>query len=363
VGVFEERIVNFKKLLKTKNLDGFIVTNPINIFYLTGFIGFSQTEREAMLVFSKKVTLITARLYQNEAQKVQSKNLSIFIANERNEIKSQIQILLKNAKRVGFEENDLKFSEHKNINKNLKSSKLVGTKSLISDLRLIKSTEEVAKIEKAQIISQTAFHALIKTLKVGQREQEISQKLSQLLNHFGAQGQAFESIVATGANSGLPHYKTGQRKLKKNDILLLDFGAKYQNYCADLTRTVFVGRANAVQRNIYDLVFKSQQEAIKHLRTATDAKKAFLIANNVFTKANYQDSFLHSLGHGIGLEVHEPPSLSKKSSDLLKPGMVFSVEPGLYFNWGGIRIEDLVAIKTNGPKFLGKISTFVEVAI
>lgn len=341
--------------LKNNSLDGFIVTNPFNIFYLCSFKGISPTEREGILVFNPKPTLITTKLYQQEAMTLSKKGLGVKIASERDQISKFIIELLKNCKSVGFEEDNLSFSEYKAFKKSLKKVKLVPKKGLVENLRKIKNAEEIKKIEKAQIISQKAFEIISKTIKIGQTEKEISHRLSVIIEKLGADGLAFESIVAAGPNSGFPHHLTGKTKIKKGDILLFDFGAKYQDYCADLTRVVSIGKASATTQNVFNLVKKAQDTAIKNIKSGTLESKAHMYSAAVFEKENLYDHFIHGLGHGVGLEVHELPHLRKTGKEKLLKNMVFSVEPGLYFNWGGIRLEDLVVIENGKARVLGKV--------
>ena len=335
---------NLLDRLTSKKIDAAIVTNPTNIFYLTGFKGVSPHEHEALLVITRKgPTLITARLYQQEALKVYSRDLRVKIAGERNEINNFIKDQLKGLAAVAFEEHDLTFSEFRQFKKLLKGTKLKPVKHLVEDIRITKTSDEIKNIERAQIVSQIAFGEVVKTLKIGQRETEIAETLIKVLKSLGSQGIAFEPIVASGPNAALPHYVTGQRKIKAGDALLFDFGARFNNYCADLSRTVFVGRASSVQRNIYAHVETAQKMAIAKISEGAKAKLAHNHAAKHFKNHNLDTHFLHSLGHGIGLEVHESPHLSAKSKDILRTGMVFSVEPGLYFpEWGGIRISGLV---------------------
>jgi len=362
----QNNLLAFKKFLKEKNLDGFIVTNPTNIFYLTGFKGVLPAEREAILVFDPSPTLITARIYQNEAARVKSRNLKIKIVAERNQIFESSAKLFKKAKRIGFEENDLKVAELKEFKKVLKKVRLIATKNLIEDLRIIKTEDEVKRIEKAQIISQKAFNELIKTIKVGQTEAEIAEKLTKIIKSLSADGLAFESIVAAGRNAGLPHYVTSKQKIKKGQVLLFDFGAKYKDYCADLSRTIFIGRTSDRQRNIYHHVLTAQKRAIEIITSGIKISDVYNTTNDYFKKHKLDEHFLHGLGHGIGLDVHETPHLRSglptTYNQLLTNKMVFSVEPGLYFPWGGIRIEDLIVIKNGRAKVLGKlIDEIIEV--
>jgi len=364
-----DRINKFTKLIKSKKLDGFIVTNPINIYYLTGFKGVSPAEREAILVFNPHPTLITARLYQKEANLLKSSQLNIKIVDERNQINkfvkdefSTIRGLTPKIPKIGFEEHNLTYGEFNEFRKVLKESKLIPTKHITENLRSIKSSDEINNIEKAQKISQKAFAQIIKLIKPGQTEAEIAEKLASIIKNSGSQGLAFEPIIASGPNSALPHYATGRRKIKKNEVLLFDFGAKYKNYSADLSRTVFVGIASDQYRNIYTHVKLAQKKVIENITHDLKASRTFHLANNLFKKHNLHQNFIHSLGHGIGLEVHEKPHLGKNSKEKLKESMVFSIEPGLYFaGWGGVRIEDLVVIKGGKANILGRQAEFIEI--
>lgn len=362
----QERIKKIQTTLRKKGLSGAILTNHFNIYYLSSFKGVSQTEREAILIVtSKKATLITARLYQQEAVMLKSKFLDVKIASERNEINKFIKQELNfrtQTPKIGFEQQDLKVSELLEFRKILKGAKLIPAKHLIEDIRQVKTEDEIKKIEKAQLITQKAFDQITKTLKKGQTEEEIAENLVKIIKSLGGQGLAFETIVASGPNSSKPHYQTGKRQIKKDDILLLDFGAKYQNYCADLTRTIFMGKAKDEHKNIYHHVETAQKKALKKIRKDIRASRVHKHTIKHFEQHGLSDKFLHSLGHGIGLEVHEKPSISTKSKDTLEEGMVFSVEPGLYFpDWGGVRIEDLVAIVNGKSILLGKTAQFIEI--
>lgn len=363
----QSKINKVAEILKEKNLDALIVTNHFNIFYLTGFKGVSPLEREALLVITpRKVTLITARLYQAEALKIENTlrgvPLQSQIANERAQIFEFVKQALHNSKKVGFEEHDITFSEFKQFKKLLKGKRLVPIKHLVEDLRIVKTEGEIKKIEKAQIISQQAFKQVVKTIKTGQTEEQIGEALEKIIKNLGGQGLAFDPIIASGLNSAKPHHITGNRKLSKNDPLLLDFGAKFDNYCADLTRTVFLGKATDEAINIYNHVLGAQQKTIAKIQKDTKGSNIHKHADNYFKKHKLDTYFIHSLGHGIGLNVHEKPSLSYKSKDVLQEGMVFSVEPGLYFPaWGGVRIEDLVTIRGDKAQILGEESRFFQI--
>lgn len=352
---------SLKSALAKENLDAILVTNPVNIFYLTGFRGPSPTDREAIVVAGRnKTTLITARLYQHEAKKLSSDSLQVKIAAERDEYRNFIKETLNHYKKIGFESTNLTYAEHKKF-KRLTKSRFVPTKDLVEKLREEKSDTEIQNIKKSQVISQAAFEKLTKTIKVGQTEEEIAERLLAIMKALGSQGPSFDPIVASGPNSALPHYLTGKRKIKNGDSLLLDFGAKYNSYCADLSRTVFIGKASDEQRNIYEHVAKIQKKASEKVSGGLKTKLVAKFVINYFKHLNLDEHFIHSLGHGIGLEVHENPSLSTKSKDTFENNMVFSIEPGLYFPWGGVRIEDLFTINRNKCQILGNYSQFIEI--
>lgn len=373
-----------KTILEEKALDGFIVTNPTNIFYLTGFKGFSPTERETILVLRPKYSavLIVPRLYQKEMLSLKkiSPRLQIKVVKERNELfetakklispfsqarlETNRQAGLDDEYKIGFEENDLKYGEYQELSLGSDPGKgptLKPHADLIENLRMFKTTDEIAKIEKAQIISQKAFEHIVKTLKIGQSEEEIADTLAKIIKSLGTEGVAFESIVASGKNAGLPHHKTSKKRIKNGEVLLFDFGAKYQNYMGDLSRTVFLGRARDEHKNIYMHVKLAQKKALGKISHNIKASDAYHAVNNHFKKHNLEKYFIHGLGHGIGLEIHERPYLRTLTSQTgfedqaLTDNMVFSVEPGLYFPWGGVRIEDLVTIAGGSTKVLGKM--------
>ena len=215
----------------------------------------------------------------------------------------------------------------------------------ITLMRSIKSQAELSSIKKACEIAQKAYHQVIKTLKVGDTEREVKKRLEESMLKLGADGIAFNTIVAFGENSAIPHHVTGDDKLKDGDVVLVDMGCTCNGYCSDITRTAFFGKPSQKFVDDYNLVLKANIYAEENIVDGIDGVVADGYARNLLKEYNLDQYFTHSLGHGIGLEVHEFPALSKKSKDKLVNGMVFSVEPGVYFNGQyGIRIEDTVAL-------------------
>ena len=347
--MFDQRIENLKKILRKKNLDGILVSNVSNIFYLSGINFFDPIEREGLLLITRKQKfIITDERYSQATKKV--KEFKLLEISSQNNLVKTLQKTAKSygLKKVGFEENNLSVGEYKNISKTFKLSP---ANSLIENLRKIKDKKEIEKITKACEITDKAFTFIQGELKTGITEKDISERLKSFFK-IHESTFSFEPIVAFGPNSSFPHHKTGNTKLRKNQIVLMDFGVKFDDYCSDFTRTVFVGKADERFKKMYNAVLEGQTKAFEYLGknkpklSLTDKKAREYIISQDFP------SIPHSLGHGIGIDVHESPRLSPTSKDLAQNNTIFSLEPGIYIpGFGGVRIEDLVLYQ-NGPKFI-----------
>ncbi len=343
--------------LKKQKLDGVLISSVHNIIYLTGFSSFSIEEREAFLIITPNAQYIITDPRYSEAVRNQVKDFKLLETSYQTPFKTHLENLVKKhqLKTLGTEEDNLTVAEAKRFKKyfNLKSFDT-------SNLRKIKTAEEIKKIKKACEIGDKAFKHILGQIKVGVTEKQIALELEDFFRKNGAD-KSFETIVAFGKNSSVPHHQTGETKLlkKEGQFVLLDFGVKYQNYCSDMTRTIFFGKASEKQKKIYQTVLKAQQEASAVIKKGVKASKVGEAADQVITSQDYP-SIPHGLGHGVGLEIHESPTLSPKSEDILVPGMVFSIEPGIYLaGFGGVRIEDLFTIEggklrslTNAPQEL-----------
>ena len=346
-----------KKILETiseNKLDAALISSVSNIIYLTNYSNFSHLEREAFLLISeKKNYLITDGRYSEAVSKIPS--FELLEISDNNSLDDILKSLSKKIKKLGVQDYNISLSEGKKLKKYFK---LIPLKDLES-LRIIKNENEIQKIKKACQIGDEAFKYIQEKIKSGVTEKEIAFEIEMFIKKSGVD-ISFPPIVAFGKNSSIPHHQTGNTKLSKNQIILLDFGVKFENYCSDMTRTVFFGKADDKFRKIYNTVLKSQKSAIEQLNNLAingkskmvNGKSIDRIARSHIIKNGFP-TIPHSLGHGIGIEVHEPPRLSPKSKDILKPGMVFSIEPGIYIpNYGGVRIEDLVTIRKNKLELL-----------
>ncbi len=256
-------------------------------------------------------------------------------------------------KKLGFEGNSISFLEHKKLSKYFNNIYHLS----ISKLRSVKTSDEISKVEKACKLGDKTFEYVVKKIKKGVSEKELAFEIEFFIKKQGAD-ISFPPIVAFGKNSSVPHHLPTNNQLTNNQIVLLDFGIKLNNYCSDMTRTVFFGSANAEFKKMYQTVLEAQKKAIQQLNNLTmkqlaiKASEIDKIARDYITSKGFP-TIPHSLGHGIGLEVHESPHLSPLSKDILKENMVFSIEPGAYVpGFGGMRIEDLVVLTRSGPKLL-----------
>lgn len=353
----DNRLANLKKILKEKSLDAALLTSVPDIIYLTNFSHFSDHEREGFLLITSKTNYIITDGRYSHAVKTQIKDFKLLELSGQNNLKNILsnKIQEHNIRNLGIDEHNLTVFEYNKI-----SSALPGntkTKHFnLSTLRAIKDRTEIEKIQKACVIGDETFSFILQKIKTGITEKQIAFELEIFIRNQNAQ-LSFPPIIAFEENAAIPHHKTGNRKLNHNEFILLDFGVKFENFCSDMTRTIFFGQANPEQKIAYQTVFDAQQKAIETLNfellTFNSSNRSIITskidnAARTYITSKGFPSIPHSLGHGIGLEVHESPSLSPGSKDILKEGMVFSIEPGIYLpDKYGVRIEDLFVIKDN----------------
>lgn len=331
-----------------RKFDAVLISSIPNIIYLTKYSGFSKEEREAFLfVTSTKQYILTDGRYTHAVKKLIPDFQLIEISGKNSLEKIFKNLISKHKiKRLGFEGNNLSFLEHKTFKKYFNNLYHLS----LSDLRVIKTPEEISKIEKACKLGDKTFDYILKKIKLGISEKEVANEIEFFIKKNGAD-LSFPPIVAFGINSAIPHHQTSDKRLATSDkLVLLDFGVKLNNYCSDMTRTVFFGKPTAEQKKMYQTVLAAQKKSVDYLTTSDVRQASFAdkAARDYIVSKGYK-TIPHSVGHGIGIEVHEAPHLSPRSKDILKDGMVFSIEPGIYLpNFGGVRIEDLVVLEKSG---------------
>jgi len=258
---------------------------------------------------------------------------------------------------IGFEKDYLTYQQFEKLQEHLPHVALRPVTGLIEKLRLIKDVREISLIQEAAVITGAALWYLLGALKYGQPEQEVAGILEFFMRRHGGGLPAFETIVAAGERGALPHGIASEQRIRRGQLVVIDLGASYQGYAADLTRTICLGRIDARQREIYEVVREAQACALAELRPGVRAGEVDAAAREFLAARGYGEYFSHALGHGVGLSVHEEPRLAARQETVLEPGMVVTVEPGVYLpGWGGVRIEDTVLIAQNGYEILTPVT-------
>ncbi len=361
-----DRVHCLQKELKKRALSGILISQPENRRYLSGFKpGDPQlNESSGFLIIGKNLAILgTDPRFEGEAQN-QARGYYPFIYRKGLEVSwPEIGILLKSIKKMAFEAHSLSFFTFQRLKKLIRSSgnsiSFLPTHQLVEDLRAQKDQREIAAIKKSLSITEEVFQQISKMLRPGKTEKEIAWQIKQHIHLSGGEDQAFEPIVASGPNAALPHAEPTDREIKKGEPILFDFGSKWSGYCSDLSRTVFLGQPTDRFKEVYSLVRQAQLQAEKGINAGLTTAAADALARSVIDKGGYGKYFKHSLGHGVGLAIHELPSLSPAKADPLKPGMVVTIEPGIYLpGWGGVRLENMAVIKEKGAKVLNKDQSF-----
>jgi Xaa-Pro aminopeptidase len=344
-----ERQTALKQLLAAEGLDGLLVTHLPNIRYLSGFTGSAAL----LLVQTDRSILISDFRYAAQAPMEAGHTATVEI-DQRNVWERLGRLLASQPPMaLGIEADALSVRDAERLS-TLTASRVTPTNELVERLRAMKSPEEVAAIRAAAELAQAAFAEVLPRVRAGQTELEVGSTLEAALRRKGSEWHPFPTIVASGPRSALPHARTSQRAIGAGELLLIDFGAQVDGYCADLTRTVVVGaRADERQRALHQLVQTAQRRAIDQLRAGMPSCEGDALAREVIVSRGFGDAFGHSLGHGLGLEVHEAPRIAPNSDAPLPLHAVVTVEPGVYFpGWGGIRLEDDVYLGPDGAERL-----------
>jgi len=345
------RISNCTKKLKKLNLDAILITDPVNITYLTKF---SAVDGYLLLVRDGRLIYFTNFLHKEAAKKIDSWEL--VISNNKHNIFTVIAEKIKklNLSILGFEAKKLPFLEHETIKGYLSSAAIdfIKTMDLVEEVRMIKDKQEITCIKKSIKISEETFEFAKEIFDPVMSEKDLSIEIERFLRLRGDREVAFPSIVASGKNTVFPHHESSDKKLD-NEGFLIDLGSKYCGYCADLTRVFFWGKMPLLLRKMHDTVRKAQSESIKKIRDGILASEVDAVARKIIDKKGWGKYFGHGLGHGVGLCVHEPPIIGPNCNQVLKEGMVVTIEPAIYFrDKFGVRLEEMVLVKNEKGKVL-----------
>jgi Xaa-Pro aminopeptidase len=353
--------------LKRRKLDGLLITQPENRRYLSGYTATdsSISETSGVLLIPVKGTpfLLTDSRFELHA-KEEAEGFEVVLYPKG------MLALLKNLlpklkiKRLGFESHYMLHSSAEKMSSALgkKNVELVPLTDLVEKMRLRKQSEEIEKIQKSVLLNEEVFQEVFKGLKPGMTEVEVALQIETTMRLKGAERPSFDTIVAGGPNGALPHAVPSNRPLKKSEPVVIDMGLILDGYCSDMTRTVVLGTPDSKTKKLFRLVRKAQKAGMAAIKAGVIAKDVDRAARQVIEKAGYGDKFGHGLGHGVGIAVHEPPSLSKRSRKKLKEGMVVTVEPGVYLpGWGGIRLENMVEVRADGCRNFNRDTTFLDI--
>jgi Xaa-Pro aminopeptidase len=344
--VLKNRIKALKTAFKRK-FDGYIVADPFNLLYFTELLGAADSLGALMmLVPSEGENILYVYGVNYEWIKAEARNCSVELVKRGEDIVKKIaeQVRSQKLKPLGFDA--MNVLTYQKLSKALKNTRLEAKSEYIWNLRRIKDADELKKMRKAAELTVEGMQTAYETIKSGVREYEVAAEIEYTMRTHGSYGVAFDTIVASGLHSAYPHGGCSERKFKNGDLVVVDIGAIYRNYRADMTRTFVVGKPSAKQEKIYTIVKMAQEKAFQKMREGVKAAEPDAVARGIIDKAGYGECFVHGLGHGVGLEVHEQPVLNSTSKDVLEAGNVVTDEPGIYIvGFGGFRIEDTVLIE------------------
>ena len=337
--------------LRTKlvedSVDGLLISKPENWRYVSGFTGDSGV----LLITAEHSFLFTDSRYTEQARSEAPDFTVVKTVIEEDVVKNTVNEL--GLKRIGFEKDYVTYAMWERLRDRFEKQELVGISGWVEELRMIKTSEEVEYISRAQKIAENAFERLLPLIKVGTSEIDLALELEFTMRKMGSEGVAFPFIVVSGPRSSLPHGQPSIRKLEPGDFVTFDFGARFQGYCSDMTRTIVIGPLDEKHKEIYEVVLAAQLTALDVIGPGVLGKEVDLAGRKVIEEAGYGEYFGHGIGHGVGLNVHERPSVGRTSEDILEPGMVITVEPGIYIEgFGGVRIEDMVVVTEEGMRNL-----------
>lgn len=344
-----EKLEKLRKALGEKNIEGLLVTNPYNRRYISGFTGTAGV----VLITKSNALFITDFRYTEQAAE---QALGFDVVEHTQPIVKEIATQIKQLgiTKVGFEKEDLSYATFEQYKAEIKAE-LIPTSGIVENLRLFKTEEEISILKEAAKISDAAFEHILTFIKPGVTEIEVSNELEFFMRKQGAQSSSFDIIVASGFRSALPHGVASSKKIANGELVTMDFGALFNGYCSDMTRTVAVGEITEELHKIYHTVLDAHLKGLEGIKDGISAKAADALTRDYITQEGYGQYFGHSTGHGLGLEVHESPALSSRSDVTLKEGMVVTVEPGIYVpNVGGCRIEDDIIVTKDGNESLNR---------
>lgn len=357
------RLARVRAALAARELDALLVSQPHNRRYLSGLRAGDGSAGESagwLLITADQAWLITSFLHAEEARH-EAPDFQLYQLKETLPVAAADVLGQLGARRVGVEHRHLTAWALADLHHRRPECAFPDASGLVERLRAIKEPDEVAAIRRAAALTDAALADGLSVLRPGMTERHLAWHLERYLREHGSDGLAFDVCVASGPNTALPHARPTERPLARGEPIWVDLGARVDGYCADLTRAFCLGAADDRLRGLHGLVCEALATAVAGLRADLDGRAADALGRAVIEAAGYGEAFGHSLGHGVGLAVHELPALSRRSEDVLAPGMVVTVEPGIYLpGWGGVRVEDLVLLTADGVEVLSQAPKQLE---
>lgn len=350
------RLARVRASFSELEVDAILVGHPPNVRYLTGFSGSSGL----LLLSAAEAIFATDGRYEQQAAEelADDAGFELLVSSD-----GTLDELAERAgrdfssSRVGFERRYLSYADWERLREVAGAVEWVAASDAVATLRAVKEEEEIAAMRKAAEIAADALRQTLGLIELGMREVDIASELDYRIGRLAAERPAFETIVASGERTALPHARTSERAIRERDLLLFDFGARWRGYCCDLTRTFVVGEPTRRQTELYETVLAAQRAASDKLTAGAVGADVDRAAREIFESMDLEGQFPHGTGHGLGLEVHEAPRLHRRSEEELKTNMVVTVEPGLYFpGWGGVRLEDDLVVTRGKPRSLVDLS-------
>ena len=351
------RLQRLRDGLPGSEIDALLVSSPENRRYLSDFAGSA-----GYLLVSEDIAVLATDFRYVEQAGSQAPDFSVVRVSSGLDWFTEL-VAEHGLRRVGFESRDVTYAFHAALQGAVDEMKkpvrpeLVPTQDIVERLRAVKEPDELELIIRAVELADQAFESVAPGIVPGMSESQIAWELEKSMREAGADGASFDTIVASGPNGALPHHRAGDRIIEDGDPIVIDMGASYEGYCSDLSRTIFIGKPDDTFREVYDTVLRAQLQAEEMASRGMTGGELDDVARTLITDAGHGDEFGHSLGHGVGLAVHELPTVGPRGEDPIEDGMVFTVEPGIYVSgWGGVRIEDMVVLENGRARVLSSAS-------
>lgn len=343
------RLETIKEQFNDLKIDSFLIKNLANIRYLTGFSGSAGN----VLITKDKNYFISDFRYKTQSAKEVDKNFEIiiYVQNSLSFLKDLIE--KHDLKKIGFESNFMTFNDVLGLKEEFKNTEFIPVDSLVEKIVMVKNEKEILATRKAVEITDRTFSELLKIIKPGITEREVSAHISYLQKMYGADGDSFDAIVASGERGAFPHARPTDKKIATGELVTLDFGCTVEGMKSDMTRTIAIGEISDECKNIYSIVKEAQQKALEKVKAGMSTKEIDSVARDFIREKGFGNNFGHGLGHGVGYDIHEKPALNERTDYILQINNIITIEPGIYVEGtGGVRIEDDVIVTKEGCEIL-----------